>query len=136
MCDSQNVGDDLDAAACGHRRDFTDKTALADPRRTHQSDHCAVALDRAVEQAVDGSHLPRRPTSAGRFADRPMLFPMRQQPARRHRFVGTLDLHQLRLAETAALSTNRAVEALSITPPGGAADSIRCAMPTCSPMAV
>ena len=33
----------------------------------------------------------------------------------------------------AEFSTRRAVDALSITPPGGAADSIRCAMPTCSP---
>jgi len=30
----------------------------------------------------------------------------------------------------------RAMEALSITPPGGATDSIRCAIPTCSPTAV
>ena len=33
-------------------------------------------------------------------------------------------------------STSRAVEALSITPPGGATDSMRWAMPTCSPIAV
>ncbi len=36
----------------------------------------------------------------------------------------------------AAFSTRRAVDSLTITPPGGATDSIRCAMPTCSPMAV
>ena len=33
-------------------------------------------------------------------------------------------------------STKRAVAALSITPPGGATDSIRRAIPTCSPTAV
>ncbi len=33
-------------------------------------------------------------------------------------------------------STSRAVESLSITAPGGATDSIRCAIPTCSPIAV
>ena len=33
-------------------------------------------------------------------------------------------------------STSRAVDSLSITPPGGATDSIRCAIPTCSPMVV
>jgi hypothetical protein len=32
--------------------------------------------------------------------------------------------------------TSCAVESLSMTPPGRAADSIRCAIPTCSPMAV
>ena len=37
---------------------------------------------------------------------------------------------------TATSSTSRAVDSLSITPPGGAADSIRCAIPTCSPIAV
>jgi hypothetical protein len=36
----------------------------------------------------------------------------------------------------ALFSTRRAVDALSITPPGGATDSIRCAIPTCSPTAV
>ena len=35
----------------------------------------------------------------------------------------------------AAPSTSRAVDALSITPPGGATDSIRWAIPTCSPTA-
>ena len=37
---------------------------------------------------------------------------------------------------TATFSTRRAVDSLSITPPGGATDSIRCAIPTCSPTAV
>ena len=32
--------------------------------------------------------------------------------------------------------TSRAVDAESITPPGAATDSIRCAIPTCSPTAV
>ena len=36
----------------------------------------------------------------------------------------------------AAFSTRRAVDSLTITPPGVATDSIRCAMPTCSPIAV
>ena len=34
-----------------------------------------------------------------------------------------------------ACSTSRAVDSDSITPPGGATDSIRCANPTCSPIA-
>ena len=37
---------------------------------------------------------------------------------------------------TAPCSTSRAVDSLSITPPGGATDSIRSAIPTCSPIAV
>ena len=39
--------------------------------------------------------------------------------------MGTLDLNKLRLSEGAAPSTSRAVDALSITPPAGATDSIR-----------
>ena len=38
-------------------------------------------------------------------------------------------------ARTAVCSTKSAVDSLSITPPGGATDSIRCANPTCSPIA-
>ena len=37
---------------------------------------------------------------------------------------------------TAAFSTSSAVDPLSITPPGGATDSIRCAIPTWSPIVV
>jgi hypothetical protein len=37
---------------------------------------------------------------------------------------------------TTASPTSRAVDSLSVTPPGGATDSIRCAKPTCSPMVV
>jgi hypothetical protein len=37
---------------------------------------------------------------------------------------------------TATSSTSRAVDSLSITPPDGATDSIRWAIPTCSPIAV
>ena len=49
--------------------------------------------------------------------------------------VGTLDLDQLKIRRESQRppSTSRAVDALSITPPGGAAASIRCAIPTCSP---
>ena len=39
-------------------------------------------------------------------------------------------------ASTAVCSTSRAVDSDSITPPGGATDSIRCAIPTGSPIAV
>ena len=59
-----------------------------------------------------------------------------QQPAGGHRHVDTLDVNQLRFAKSRSASTSRAVDSLSITPPGGATDSIRCAMPTCSPTAV
>ena len=55
------------------------------------------------------------------------------QQATGDRSVGTLDANHLRLAQSRCVPTSRAVDALSITPPGGATDSIRCAMPTCSP---
>ena len=38
-------------------------------------------------------------------------------------------------ASTVRWSTSRAVDSESITPPGGAAASIRCAIPTCAPVA-
>ena len=38
-------------------------------------------------------------------------------------------------ASITVCSTSRAVDSDSITPPGGATDSIRCANPTCSPIA-
>ena len=38
-------------------------------------------------------------------------------------------------ASVTVCSTSRAVDSDSITPPGGATDSIRCAIPTCSPVA-
>ena len=38
-------------------------------------------------------------------------------------------------ANTMVSSTSRAVDSETITPPGGATDSIRCAIPTDSPIA-
>ena len=54
-----------------------------------------------------------------------MPFLHAQQPLGRDGLIGPLDLNKLRLSEAAAPSTSRAVDALSITPPGGATDSIR-----------
>ncbi len=97
----------------------------------------AVALDCTVQQAFNGGHLPP-PTDQIRLdtLDEAMPFLHAQQPLGRDGLIGTLDLNQLRFTEAAAPSTSRAVDALSITPPGGATDSIRCAIPTCSPIAV
>jgi hypothetical protein len=50
--------------------------------------------------------------------------------------IGAIDVDPLGFTECRRPSTSLAVDALSITPPGGATDSIRCAMPTCSPTAV
>ena len=41
-----------------------------------------------------------------------------------------------RFIEHGGVPDQRAVDSLTITPPGGATDSIRCANPTCSPIAV
>ena len=48
----------------------------------------------------------------------------------------SFDPNQLGLAKSRAMLDQPAVDSLSITPPDGAADSIRCAIPTCSPKAV
>jgi len=56
--------------------------------------------------------------------------------ARGHWFAGTLDVDLSGSPSSATPSTRWAVDPLSMTPLGGATDSIRCAMPTCSPIAV
>ena len=86
-----------------------------------------MALDCTVQQALNGGHLPP-PTDQIRLdtLDEAMPFLHAQQPLGRDGLIGTLDLNQLRLSRgLAAPSTSRAVDALSITPPGGATDSIR-----------
>ena len=130
MCDSQKRGP-------SHRLNFAHETALTDAGRTQHTDHNAVPLDCTVQQGLNGGHLPpptgqirlRTPHSA-------MPFPDTQQPVTRNRLVGALDVNQLKLTKVVAPSTSRAVDALSIAPTGGATDSIRCAIPTCSPIVV
>ena len=78
----------------------------------------------------------RRPTRVDSAARSAIPVRHAQQPPGGDRFVGTFDVDHLGLTEHRRASTSRAVDALSITPPGGATDSIRCAMPTCSPTAV
>jgi hypothetical protein len=46
------------AKATRHRRHLAHQTALTDARRPHHADHRAVAVDRAVQQALDGGYLP------------------------------------------------------------------------------
>ena len=60
-----------------------------------------MAVDGTVQQALDGGHLPP-PTDQIRLStpDSAMPFAHAQQPMGGHRFVGTLDLNQLRLAES------------------------------------
>ena len=128
----------LDTAGGCHRGDLSDQTALADARRPHHADHRAAAIDRALQQALDGGHFPA-PTDQIRLStpDRAAPFRHAQQPPSAHRLIGALDVdHAQASPSTTAPSTSRAVDALSITPPDGATDSIRCAIPTCSPIAV
>ena len=125
----------VDTAAIRYRGDFADKSALADPGWANQPNDGAVALDRAVQKSVDGRHLPSPSDERGLVAAAILPGHAEEYPGR-DGVVSTLDLHQLRIARAAACSTSRAVERLSISPPGGAADSIRCAMPTCAPMEV
>ena len=67
----------------------------------HHTDDRAVALDRTVQQALNGGHLPP-PTHQIRLdtLDQAMPFLHAQQPLGRDRLIGTLDLNQLRLAES------------------------------------
>ena len=130
-------GEHLHATATRHRRHLAHQTALADAGWPHHTDHSAVAVDCAVQQALDGGHLPP-PTDQIRLntPDSAMPFLHAQQPLGRDRLIGALDLNQLRLAERRCAINQSRGGRQSITPPGGATDSIRCAIPTCSPIAV
>src|SRR5262245_35486555 len=88
------------ASGC-HRSDFTHQTALAYAGRTHHADHSAVAIDRAVQKALDGGHFPA-PTDHSRLSspDGAMPFAHAQQPIGGHWFLGTLNARHLRLAES------------------------------------
>ena len=101
-------------------------------------DHTTAATDRAVHHGVDGGHLPA-PTDQGapRHArPAPPARPIAHQPTRGHRVVGALDAHPLRFGQRQRCARPVARwTPMSITPPGGATDSIRCAIPTCSPIA-
>ena len=102
-------------------------------RRPHRTHDCAVAVDRAVQQARDGRQLPLSTEQFRlRMPDGAMPAPHTQQALHPHPLVGTLMRTISGSSRAAGPSTNRAVEVLSITSPGGAADSIRCAIPTCS----
>src|SRR6476661_5576210 len=51
-------GEYLNIAVTSHRRNFVHETALADARRSGHADHSAVAIDRTVQQPLNGRHLP------------------------------------------------------------------------------
>ena len=90
--------------------------------------------DRALEKSRSRCAVPTRVLQGSTAQARPSrseATPSRRRA--RHGRVGTLDRHPLRFAEKAARPTSCAVESLNMTPPGGAADSMRCAIPTCSP---
>jgi hypothetical protein len=88
-----------------------------------------VAVDGTVQQTLDGVHLPP-PTDQIRLGapERPILAHA-QQAAGGHGFIDTFDPDRFRLTQNRGASTSRAVDALSITRPGGATDSIRWAIP-------
>src|SRR6476619_6412540 len=101
------------------------QTALADTRRPRETHDCAVALEGALQQALHGGHLPP-PTNQSRLRtpDPRMPFAHAQKAKGGHRFLGALNPNHLRSPGTAP-STSRAFDSDSITPPGGATDSIR-----------
>ena len=130
-------GEHLDPAAVASVDGLAHDAALADTGWPDHPDHTPGTADRLIEDAGDGVHLPGAPDQ-GRLvpAMRPALS-RSQQPTRGNGLLGALDVHPLGRPEHGGVSRpDRAVDSLSITPPGGATDSIRCAIPTCSPIAV
>ena len=92
VCDSQKAVNTSTSRAAAIAAISRDQTALADARWPHHADHSAVAVDCAVQQALNGGHLPP-PTDQIRLstADGVMLIAHAQQATGGHRFFGALD---------------------------------------------
>ena len=138
VCDSQKVVNTSTPRPAAIADSFAHQTALADARRSHHADHSAVAIDCAVQQAVDGGHLPP-PTDQSRLGDARHARAIVPMPSSRRAGTGSSAPLMCTNSGSARAAVPQPVArwtALSITPPGGATDSIRCAIPTCSPIAV
>ena len=94
-------GEHFHAAATRHRSHLAHQTALTNASWPHHADHRAVAIDGAVQQALDSGHL-RLPTDQIRLSTPGSALPVAhaQQPMNGYGHVGTLDLNQLRFAES------------------------------------
>src|SRR6202022_1453813 len=51
-------GENFPTLSARPRCNLTHQTALTDAGWPHHADHSAVAIDRAIQQALDGGHLP------------------------------------------------------------------------------
>jgi hypothetical protein len=98
-------GEHLDITGSCHRRDFTHQAALTDARWPHHTDHRAVAVDCAVQQALNGGHFPV-PSNQIRLCPPGSAVPVAhaQQPKSGDWFVGPLDQNVLRLIESGSAS--------------------------------
>ena len=128
----------LDTPGGGDRRHLPDEPALADPRGPAQSDAgAAESVEDLVEGAFEDGHLPsaadeRRVGAPGQRVVRPDL----EQPAHGHGPGQALYVENSASSRSTTSSTSLAVDSEIATPPGGATDSIRWAIPTASPIAV
>src|SRR5260370_3410222 len=93
-------GEHFHTAVTSHSRKLAHQTALADAGWPHYPDHCAVAIDCAVQQPLDGGQLPPSTHQIGfSTPDTAVPFLYAQQPLGGHRCVGTPYLNQLRSTE-------------------------------------
>ena len=129
--------DNFRSPARRERGKYASQPAFADASWTDDIDDASGAADGLIENRGGRSSIPgcARPMSSrcGGVADAPR-WPAAGLVATEG--VCAFDPMQFVLAELHRISTRRAVDSFGMTPPGGAADSIRCAMPTCSPTAV
>jgi len=96
-----------------------------------------VAADRSIQHAGDGVQLDvASHQSRLRWTRRLVIHSDTQEAMRRHRLVAALDTHQLRFAQHGGMFNQSRGGITEHHPPGGATDSIRWAIPTCSPMVV
>ena len=127
----------LDPASGCQRCSLPGHPGLADARRSHHIHDTTAATDRAVHDGVEGGHLPA-PTDQARLGATDQAIAAGSIATSRRARTGSsapLMCTHSGSASITVCSTSRAVDSESITPPGGATDSIRCANPTASPIA-
>ena len=103
---------------------LTGRPALADARWSHHIHHTTAATDRAVDHGRQPRPSPNTDRLGAPRCRRPACRGSIASSRRAEHGSSSLDRHQLGSPSTAVCSTKCAVDSLSITPPGGATDSI------------
>ena len=117
-------GERLKATTWRRRNGFTDQPGLTDARRTRHGDRGADHLERHAQDREMATGSGSRPTSED-ADDPPGDQPPRTTADGPTPRPGTLNRTNSGAPKATRYSTRLTVDPLSITPPGGATDSIR-----------